>query len=149
MTTKLNETLGKLKNIPILSSLPNLPKKVIWVIIVSIVVLAGAGGGYAYYQSTQTADESTSTSELQTAMATRGDLVIYASGTGTLVSANETELSFTSTGKVTEVNVTVGEKVEAGTQLAKLDDTDAQATYAEANRAYLELTSPSAIATAQ
>lgn len=149
MTTKFSEILGNIQNIPLPKVLSKLSQKTIWTIGIVIILLAASGGGYAYYRSTQTVDETDSTAELQTAVATRGDLVIYASGTGTLVSANETELSFTSTGQVIEVDVAVGEKVEAGTLLARLDDTDAQAAYAEANRTYLELTSQSAIATAQ
>ena len=149
MTTKFSEILGNIQNIPLPKVLSKLSQKTIWTIGIVIILLAASSGGYAYYRSTQTVDETDSTAELQTAVATRGDLVIYASGTGTLVSANETELSFTSTGQVIEVDVAVGEKVEAGTWLARLDDTDAQAAYAEANRTYLELTSQSAIATAQ
>ncbi|MFN8398520.1 MAG: efflux RND transporter periplasmic adaptor subunit [Anaerolineales bacterium] len=149
MTTKFSEILGNIQNTPLPKALSKLSKKAIWTIGIVIILLAASSGGYAYYRSTQTVDETDSTAELQTAVATRGDLVIYASGTGTLVSANETELSFTSTGQVIEVDVAVGEKVEAGTLLARLDDTDAQAAYAEANRTYLELTSQSAIATAQ
>lgn len=129
--------------------LSKLPKKGIWIASIVLIILAAAGGGYAYYQSTQTVSEVGSTEELQTATATRGDLVIYASGTGTLVSENETDLAFSTEGKVTQVLVKVGDKVEAGTLLAQVDDTDAQAAYLEANRTYLELTSPSAIATAQ
>ncbi|MBL8061961.1 MAG: efflux RND transporter periplasmic adaptor subunit [Anaerolineales bacterium] len=149
MTTNPNEAPGKAQGIPLLSKLSNLPKKALWITGIVILVLAAAGGGYAYYESTQTVSETTSENALQTATATRGDLIIYASGTGTLISKNESDLAFSTTGEVTEVFVKVGDKVEAGTLLAQIDETDAQAAYLQANRTYLELTSPSAIATAQ
>ena len=149
MTTNSNDAPGKAREIALLSKLSKLPKKTIWIAVIVVLVLAAGGGGYAYYQSTQTTNETTSENALQTANATRGDLIIYASGTGTLISENESDLAFSTAGDVTEVFVMVGDKVEAGALLAQVDDTDAQAAYLEANRAYLELTSPSAIATAQ
>jgi len=144
-TSTPNTAPGKARGTSVLSKLP---KQALWITVVVIFVLA-AGGGYAYYQSAQTASEVTSTEELQTATATRGDLILYASGTGTLISENESNLTFSTAGEVTGVFAKVGDKVEVETLLAQIDDTDAQAAYLEANRAYLELTSPSAIATAQ
>ncbi|MCC6986708.1 MAG: efflux RND transporter periplasmic adaptor subunit [Anaerolineales bacterium] len=149
MTTNSNDAPGRARGIALLSKLSKLPKKTIWIAAIVVLTLAAGGGGYAYYQSTQTTNETTSENALQTANATRGDLIIYASGTGTLISENESDLAFSTAGDVTEVFVMVGDKVEAGALLAQVDDTDAQTAYLEANRAYLELTSPSAIATAQ
>lgn len=149
MTTNSNDAPGKAWEIPFLSKLSKLPKKTILIAVIVVLVLAAGGGGYAYYQSVQTASETTSENALQTANATRGDLIIYASGTGTLISQSETDLAFSTADEVTGVFVKVGDKVDAGALLAEVDDTDAQAAYLEANRAYLELTSPSAIATAQ
>lgn len=149
MTTNSNDAPGKARGIPLLSRLSKLPKKTVWIAVIAVIVLAAGGGGYAYYQSAQTVSETTSENALQTANATRGDLIIYASGTGTLISQSETDLAFSTAGEVTGVFVKVGDKVEVGALLAQVDDTDAQAAYLEANRACLELTSPSAIATVQ
>lgn len=151
MSTKTNTTGApdKVRNNPFLSRLSKLPKKAIWAIIFIVTLLVAGGGGYTYYQSTRTAREVSSESEMQTAVATRGDLVIYASGTGTLVSVSETDLAFHTAGEITEILVKVGDKVETDALLARVDDTDAQTAYAQAKRTYLELTSPSAIATAQ
>ncbi|NOT05702.1 MAG: efflux RND transporter periplasmic adaptor subunit [Anaerolineales bacterium] len=150
MSTKTNpnEAPSKAQGNSFFSKLSKLPKKAIWAMAV-VILLVAAGGVYAYYQSTQTAAETTSESEMQTAVATRGDLIIYASGTGTLISSSEIDLSFRTAGEVTEVLTKVGDTVEAGTLLAQIDDSDAQNAYAQANRTYLELTSPSAVATAQ
>lgn len=146
--TNSNEAPSKAQGNSFFSKLSKLPKKAIWAMTV-VILLVAAGGVYAYYQSTQTAAETTSESEMQTAVATRGDLIIYASGTGTLISSSEIDLSFRTAGEVTEVLAKVGDTVEAGTLLAQIDDSDAQNAYAQANRTYLELTSPSAVATAQ
>lgn len=151
MSTKTNpnDAPGKAQGILFLSKLSKLHKRTVSIAVSIFLILAAGAGGYVYYQNTQTVSETTSENALQTASATRGDLIIYASGTGTLISQTETNLAFSTAGEVTGVFVKVGDKVEAGGFLAQVDDTDAQAAYLEANRAYLELTSPSAIATVQ
>ena len=63
---------------------------------------------------------------IATAQASRGDLIISASGSGTLIPASETALGFRSGGVLTELLIEVGDQVEAGELLARLDDTDAQ-----------------------
>lgn len=118
-------------------------------IVIALLVVAAAGG-FAYYKLVYLpAQTTTTTATLQTTRVRQGDLTIYASGTGTLTSANENDLAFTTGGKVTELAVSVGQKVEAGDLLAKVDDTSAQIAYTQAKRALAELTSPSAIAAAQ
>lgn len=115
-----------------------------------VLLVAAAAGGFAYYKLVYLAAQTTTTTaSLQTTRVRQGDLTIYASGTGTLTSANENDLAFSTGGKVTEINVSVGEKVEAGQLLAKVDASSAQIAYAQAKRALAELTSPSAIAAAQ
>ncbi len=117
---------------------------------ITAALLIVAAGGFAYYKLVYLPAQSvTTTASLQTTQIRQGDLVIYASGTGTLTSANENDLAFSTGGKVTEINVSVGEKVGAGDLLAKVDDTSAEIAYAQARRAYAELTSPAAIADAQ
>ncbi len=117
---------------------------------ITAALLIVAAGGFAYYKLVYLPAQSiTTTASLQTTQIRQGDLVIYASGTGTLTSANENDLTFSTGGKVTEINVSVGEKVGAGDLLAKVDDTGTKIAYAQARRAYAELTSPSAIAAAQ
>jgi RND family efflux transporter MFP subunit len=75
--------------------------------------------------------------------------VIYASGTGTLIASDEVSLAFKTSGEVTELNVAVGDKVNAGDILAKVDDNEARIAYTQAKRSLNELTSLSAIASAQ
>ncbi len=56
--------------------------------------------------------------ELQTARVRQGDLVIYASGTGTLIVGSEFELGFATSGPIVELNVQAGDEVEVGDELA-------------------------------
>jgi len=122
-------------------------KKLFWIILI-VVVLAG-GGGYGYYKWRQTQTSSTQTQTLQTATVRQGDLVIRASGTGTLIAVTESDLVFGTSGKLKSLPVKVGDKVEAGQLLAELDDSTQQTAVAQAKQDLLELTSPEAIATAQ
>ena len=124
------------------------PARVI-AILVTLLVLAGAGG-YAYYSQVYLPSQTTAeTTSLQTATIQRGDLIIYASGTGTLIAPDNVDLAFKTGGEVTAVNVEVGDRVAVGDILATVNDTDAQIAYAQAKRSLNELTSLSAVATAQ
>jgi multidrug efflux pump subunit AcrA (membrane-fusion protein) len=87
--------------------------------------------------------------ELQTATARRGDLSLVATGTGSLVPATEVDLGFDTSGELAEILVAVGDEVEAGQVLARLDPTSAEAALTEAETALRELTSPLAVAQAQ
>lgn len=62
------------------------------------------------------------------------------SASGTIVPKSEARLSFTSIGRVTSVNVQVGDKVEAGQILVQLDTSilEAKVKEAEANLAFAE-----------
>ena len=120
-------------------------------ILAAIILIAGLiGGGYFAY-SRMTASRATNAEEtpLQTAKATTGELVLYANGTGTTIPAEETNLSFSTSGQVSKVYVKIGDAVEAGDVLAQLEDTDAQIQLAEAQEALHALTSRAAIATAK
>jgi multidrug efflux pump subunit AcrA (membrane-fusion protein) len=120
-------------------------------IAIGIAVLAGlvAGGYFAYtrYFSSQTT--ATEESPLQTAKATKGDLVLYADGTGTIIAQEESAIGFNTSGPVKAIGVKVGDTVQKGQVLAQLDDTAAQAKLIEAQEAMNTLTSAAAIATAK
>ena len=102
-----------------------------WLIIAVVVVLAAALGffGYQYLSVRQaTAEEPT----MQTATVRKGDIIITASGSGNLLPATEVDLSFRTGGTLLELAVQVGDRVEAGDVLARLDDTDAQSNVTQA-----------------
>lgn len=97
-----------------------LKKKSFWVILVLIIV--AAAGGY-YYYSTQIAPAEAAAAEepsMQTAVARRGELVIFASGAGTVVPASEISLGFDENGTLIEWDVAVGDQVQKGDVLARL-----------------------------
>jgi len=123
------------------------PKRML-LILLALVVLAGAGG-FAYYRMAYLPAQQTEESPLQTATVRRGDLVIYASGTGTLTAAAEASFGFSTSGQVKSLYVKVGDVVEAGQLLAELDNTTEEIQYTQAKRDLAELGSPYTIATAE
>ena len=119
----------------------------IWVIVAACAAVAAVagGGGYWYWQSRQAADTAASAATVQTATVRRGSIVLSASGTGTLTPRAEATFGFNASGQVAELSVKVGDLVEAGQLLAKLDDTSAQLASTQAKRALDELFTSAAI----
>lgn len=115
----------------------------------ALVLILAIGGGIAYFQTKATKTQTAETETLQTTIARKSDLVLYASGTGTLIAVDEVDLGFKTSGQVQTINVEVGDKVSAGDVLAVIDDSNVQVQYIQAKRNLLELTSPAAVATAQ
>ena len=107
-----------------------------WWIVVGAVVLVTALGffGYPYLAPQQATAEELA----ETAVVRRGTLLVTVEGTGSLVSRFEAALSFPSSlgGRVDEVLVVEGQRVEAGQPLARLetDDLALQVAQAEATR---------------
>jgi HlyD family secretion protein len=130
---------------------PNKFSKTAIRVAITIAVLAGmiAGGYFIYtrYFSTQTS--TTEENPLQTTKAAKGNLVLYADGTGTIIPQEESALGFNASGQVKEIDVKVGDTAEAGQVLAQLDDAQAQIQLIEAQDAMNALTTAAAIATAK
>ncbi len=108
-------------------------------VVASVVYFSSAGGA-----SAQGGDQ-----QLRTSTARRGDLSLLASGTGTLIPAAEMDLGFDTSGELVEILVDVGDEVEAGQVLARLDSSSAKTTLAEAEATLRERTSPLAVAQAK
>jgi len=107
-------------------------KGILWIIVIVLVLAAVAGGAYYYNNVYVQAQAPIEEPTITTAQVGQGDLVITASGSGTLVPSSEAVLGFRSSGVLAEVVVEVGDKVEAGKILARLDDADAQDQVAQA-----------------
>jgi HlyD family secretion protein len=127
--------------------LKNKAIKIVAAIILFAVLLGGGIYAYSLFALRSAANTANET-PLQTAKATKGNLVLYANGTGTVMPAEETTFGFNTSGQVSVINVKVGEQVKAGQVLAQLDDTDAKIELAEAQEEMNKLTSAAAIATA-
>jgi len=111
-----------------------LRKRVLWIGLSAIIVLAlAAGGGYAYYTRVYLPGQEPAEPAIATAQVRRGDLVISVSGSGTLVPASEMDLGFQSAGYLDEVSVEVGDQVQEGDVLARLETGDLELAVNEAD----------------
>lgn len=129
------------------SSSTSVKRKTSW--IITLLVLVAALGGYFYYSRLTAASTQTTDSQTQTEIVRPGDLTVSANGSGTLIAQTDASFGFDTSGQVTEVNVKIGDTVEAGQVLAQLDDTLARMKYDEAQRNLQELYSAASIATVQ
>src|SRR5574339_341212 len=86
--------------------------KIFPAVLILAAIVAGGVLLYQRYFSPQTA--ATEETLLQTAEATRGDLNLYANGTGTIIPAAEANFGFNTEGQVSDINVKVGDVVAAG-----------------------------------
>lgn len=119
-------------------------------LILAVILVLALSGGYVYYvYGYQPTRQTANTAEMKTATARRGDLVIYANGSGKLISVNEASFGFGTGGQVTQVNVRVGDKVNAGDILAELNNASVLLSYEQAKRNLAQLKSPAAIANAR
>jgi HlyD family secretion protein len=118
-----------------------------WFWIVVAVLLLVIAGGYAAYASglagqvipalARNEDQEPGTT-LQTATVSVGDLSITADGTGVLIASAEVELAFGASGTLLELLVEVGDQVEVGDLLARIDDTSARQAVVEAELSLLQ-----------
>lgn len=114
-------------------------------LVITGIVLAAIIGGTWYFTQSSTTDV-TAAPELQTAKVRKGDLVITANGAGTIVPAAQVDLGFRTNGVVVEVNAVLGQAVNEGDILARLDDASEQNSFTQAEANLNSLFSPAGIA---
>ena len=109
-----------------------------WVIM-PLVALLAFGGWFGFLRPDDSTPATTADTTQPTIAATKGTLAKTVSADGTVAAADTDDLSFTSAGTVTAVNVAAGDTVKKGQVLATLDSaalqaavTDAQSTVADA-----------------
>jgi RND family efflux transporter MFP subunit len=148
MPTNFSEINGKKR--PARSKIAGMSRPVFWIVLI-VLVLAIGGGAYYFVNAQQAAAAAATAKQatIQTATARTGNIILRASGTGTLVAAAESNLGFQTSGTLTTLNVQVGSQVKAGDLLAQLDNSNQTLALTQAQQALNELTSASAIATAQ
>ena len=102
-----------------------------WILITLLLVAAIGVAGYYWIVPTQ-ADQETQTesNQIETAVARIGDLLILASGSGQVVPASEVALGFDESGMLTEVLVNLGDKVQAGDVIARMQTQKTEAQIA-------------------
>lgn len=95
----------------------------------AVALVTGAGFGYAAVNDD---GKSSGTPRVRTAAVARGTVLASVSASGTLVSPSDTGVSFGASGKVTAVNVKVGDQVKTGQVLARMDTAQADEDLAAA-----------------
>jgi len=123
-------------------------KKNRWLVPTLIVLaLVTGGAGYYYINNRKAADN------IKVALATStigtGDIILSATGPGTLIPKEEIAFGFENSGKISEVLVSLGDEVQAGQVLARQDSTTLALEYKQAEASLAALSSPSAIASAE
>jgi len=112
-------------------------------IITALVVVVAVVAAVAFFAN-PAPSKSAETPALQTAKVRTGDLIVTASGAGTVVPTSQIDLSFRTSGVLTELNAAVGDSVQAAQVLARLEENiqaeaDFQALFTEEGIAEAEL----------
>lgn len=103
-------------------------------ISVAIIIVLIAGGYYWYNKS-----KSTSTAvQYKTAVAERGTLTTSVSGSGNVIVDSSANIDPTITGTVSNLSVSVGDKVEKGQTLFSIINDDLSANVTKAHSSYLQ-----------
>jgi HlyD family secretion protein len=117
--------------------------------VLVLFLAAATAGGYYYYTAVYLPAQVTPEPVLQTTRARSGDLVISVAGAGNLAPAEQVTIGFRSGGVLAEVNTAVGDVVEAGQLLARLDDTALRLQLAQDQLNLQALISPEAVIEAE
>jgi len=91
------------------------------VLIVVVVALGAIGGGWYYCARYLPAQRSAAVETIQTTRVRRGSVIISVGGSGSLIPAAQADLGFSSGGVLSGVLVEVGDWVESGQVLARID----------------------------
>jgi macrolide-specific efflux system membrane fusion protein len=100
-------------------------------VVMPLVAVLGLGAWWGL-RSDDGADSGTADAADQVVEATTGPMALTVSAEGTVAAAETDDLSFTSAGTVTAVNVSAGDVVHAGQVLATIDSAELEAAVADA-----------------
>ena len=100
------------------SSLQKPSRKTIFTTLFVVLVVIAA----VIFFANPAPSEAAETPALQTAKVRTGDLIVTASGAGTVLPAAQVDLAFRSSGVVTELNVAIGDSVQSQQVLARLEE---------------------------
>lgn len=93
------------------------------IIVIVVVIVLGIAGFFGWQQMTARA---TTTTRVQTTPVQRGSIVATVPAAGNLAAVKAASLAFEQSGRVSKVNVQVGDTVKAGQVLMELDTSDLQ-----------------------
>jgi HlyD family secretion protein len=115
--------------------------------ILSLIALAILLGGAIYaYATRQTVKKE---NVVETSTIGTGDIILSATGVGTLIPRQQVSFGFTNSGQVNQVLVSLGEQVKAGQVLARLESQTLALKYKQAEANLAALSSASEIAAAE
>ncbi len=97
-----------------------------WMIFSLVAVVIVFSGVFYIYKTKQSVSKET---VIQTSTMGTGNIILSATGLGTLIPNQEVSFGFKQSGQVSEVLATLGEKVEAGQVLARLDSKTLELQY--------------------
>ena len=116
-----------------------------WTILFLAVLLLLLSGGMYRYWTTQANQQETT---VETFTIGTGNIILTATGLGSLTSKDEVTFGFKDSGTVNEVLVSLGDHVEAGQVLARLENSTLDLQYKQAEANLAALSSPAEIAQA-
>lgn len=111
------------------------------ILIISLVVLISVSG-FAYYKQVYLPGQVQPDPTYNTTRVRTGDISITANGAGSVLPNEKVTIGFQTGGTLTELDVKVGDVVEAGQLLARLDATDAELKLRQAELSYATFFAP-------
>ena len=117
-----------------------------WLVLSLIALVISLSGGVYYYSTTQISSEE---DVIETSTIETGNIILSATGLGTLIPSEDVSFGFKNGGEVSEVLVDLGEQVEAGQVLARLESSTLELTYKRAEANLAALSSPAELASAK
>lgn len=117
--------------------------------MIPVLILVAAIAIYMIWQQPWAKEVTEEPPALQTSKVRKGDLIVSAAGSGSVLSAQQAELGFRTNGIVSTINVLPGQEVKKGDVLASLENASQQAAFAQAEANLNALFSPSGIAEIQ
>jgi HlyD family secretion protein len=105
-------------------------------IVLAVLIVGGGAAWYFLVRPSQANNQAQAASTTRTTTVQRGNISLTASGQGTLIASESVNMSFSTNGKVTELNVKLGDNVKTGDVLARLEkaeDLEANLATAQTN----------------
>jgi HlyD family secretion protein len=112
------------------------------IVLTLSVVLLLAASGFGYYQQIYLPAQVLPVPAYSTTKVRTGDISITAAGVGNIQPSEKVSVGFHVSGTLTQLAVKVGDPVEVGQVLARLDDSDAQLRFRQAELSYNSYFSP-------